>query len=154
MTTGGSDTQVLRNRFPQAHFQIEDFIPFDEVLPLVDVFISNGGYGGVLQSIQHSVPMVLAGVHEGKNEICARLGYFGYGINLNTEKPKAEKIRKAVDDIAKTSYYKQRIEAISAEFREYPALELFEKYVAELLASSSKSAGKPTETWRNNLKLA
>jgi UDP:flavonoid glycosyltransferase YjiC (YdhE family) len=87
VTTGGSGTAELRARYPQANIIIEDFIPFNEVMPLADAYVTNGGYGGVLLGIQHKLPLVVAGVHEGKNEICARIGYFKLGINLKTETP-------------------------------------------------------------------
>ena len=90
VTTGGSKTVELRQRFTADNFIIEDFIPFDEVMPYCDVYITNGGYGGVLLGIEHQLPMVVAGVHEGKNEIAARVGYFKLGINLNTEHQKLQ----------------------------------------------------------------
>ncbi len=42
------------------------FIPFSEVMPFAHVFISNGGYGGVMQSIVNKLPMVVAGIHDSK----------------------------------------------------------------------------------------
>jgi UDP:flavonoid glycosyltransferase YjiC (YdhE family) len=48
-------------------------------MPYADVYVTNGGYGGTLLSIQNQLPMVVAGVHEGKNEINARVGYFQTG---------------------------------------------------------------------------
>ena len=64
VTTGGSQTPELRTRYSQENIIIEDFIPFDQVMPLADVYVTNGGYGGVLLSIQHKLPMVVSGVHE------------------------------------------------------------------------------------------
>ena len=83
-TTGGSQTAALRERYPHKNIIIEDFIPFSDIMPYADVFITNGGYGGVMLSIENEVPMVVAGIHEGKNEINARIGYFGLGVNLRT----------------------------------------------------------------------
>ncbi len=60
-------------------------------MPYPDVYITNEGYGGVMLAIENKLPMVLAGVHEGKNEINARIGYFKLGINLRTETPTPEK---------------------------------------------------------------
>ena len=34
-TTGGSRTQELRNRYPYANILIEDFIPFNDIMPQV-----------------------------------------------------------------------------------------------------------------------
>ena len=84
-TTGGSQTKELRAAYPQANFIIEDFIPFNDVMPYADVYITNGGYGGVMLGVENNLPMVVAGIHEGKNEICARVGFFKLGINLKTE---------------------------------------------------------------------
>ena len=131
-TTGGSGTAELKKKYPQRNFIIEDFIPFGDVLPLCDVYITNGGYGGVMLGIQHHVPMVVAGVHEGKNEICARVGYFKLGINLKTERPLAEQIWKAVNEVARTSEYKKNVSRLANEFRNYEPAVIVEKYINEL----------------------
>ncbi|HET7896162.1 MAG TPA: glycosyltransferase, partial [Flavisolibacter sp.] len=108
-TTGGSGTEELRQRFPENNLIIEDFIPFADVMPHAQAYITNGGYGGVMLGIQHGLPLVVAGVHEGKNEINARIGYFGYGINLKTETPKPVQIRCAVEEILKNQTYKKNV---------------------------------------------
>lgn len=131
-TTGGSGTEELRKKYPQRNFIIEDFIPFGDILPICDVYITNGGYGGVMLGIQNKVPMVVAGVHEGKNEICARVGYFKLGINLKTEKPTAEQIRNAVNEVARKGEYKRNISKLAREFGEYKPADLLVKYINEL----------------------
>lgn len=103
-------------------------------MPLADVYISNGGYGGVLLGIQNKLPMVVAGVHEGKNEICARIGYLKYGINLKTETPQPEQIRDAVNEIFNNKEYAQNIDKLGEEFVRYNLKKLMEKYVAELIS--------------------
>ena len=54
-TTGGSQTAQLKKQYDQPNIIIEDFIPFEDVMPYADVYISNGGYGGVLLGIRHQV---------------------------------------------------------------------------------------------------
>jgi MGT family glycosyltransferase len=132
-TTGGSQTAALKEKYSQQNIIIEDFIPFTDVMPYADVYITNGGYGGVMLGIENKLPLVVAGVHEGKNEICARVGYFKYGINLKTENPKPEQIRKAVEEATTNPVYKQNIERLSEEFEQYNPNELCERYVAELI---------------------
>ncbi len=132
-TTGGSMTEELRQRFPQRNIIIEDFIPFDQVMPYANAYITNGGYGGVMLGIQNALPMVVAGVHEGKNEICARIGYFKLGINLRTEKPKAAQIRKAIQRILSDTTYRTNAEKLSQEFSRYNPGELCARYVSALL---------------------
>lgn len=136
VTTGGSQTDALRERYPQENIIIEDFIPFDDVMPYADVYVSNGGYGGVLLSIQHQLPMVVGGVHEGKNEINARVGYFHLGINLRTEKPAAAKLKKAVEQVLADPSYLQTVKRLSNEFKNYDAGRLCEKQVAQLVKNS------------------
>lgn len=131
-TTGGSQTKDLQVRYPDNNFLIEDFIPFNDVMPLVDVYVTNGGYGGVLLGIQNRLPMVVGGVHEGKSEICARVGYFKLGVNLKTETPTADKIRSAVEQVAANKEYKSNVEKLAAEFAGYNPNQLVEKYVNEI----------------------
>lgn len=133
VTTGGCRTVELRNRYQQDNIIIEDFIPFGDVMPYADVYITNGGYGGVLLGIEHKLPMVVAGVHEGKNEICARIGYFKLGVNLKTERPIPAQIRSSVNEILSNVIYKKNVTKLSKEFSQYKPNELCARYVAQLL---------------------
>ncbi|GAA4325237.1 glycosyltransferase [Flaviaesturariibacter amylovorans] len=136
-TTGGSGTHALRDRFPAANLIIEDFIPFGDVMPYADVYVSNGGYGGVMLGLEHALPMVVAGVHEGKNEINARIGYFGLGINLKTETPNPVQIRKAVETVLADSSYAAKARELSEEFARYPTLALCESHMAEIIGAAT-----------------
>ncbi|RXK60593.1 glycosyltransferase [Lacibacter luteus] len=138
-TTGGSQTEQLRKQYPQQNIIIEDFISFDDVMPYADAYITNGGYGGVMLGIEHRLPMVVAGINEGKNEICARIGYFKYGVNLKTETPTAEQLRKAVNEVLRNAEYKQNIEQLGEEFAQYNPNELTAKYVQELIGAAITS---------------
>jgi UDP:flavonoid glycosyltransferase YjiC (YdhE family) len=138
VTTGGSGTEELRKKYAFDNIIIEDFIPFNDIMPYADVYITNGGYGGVLLSIQNRLPLVVAGVHEGKNEINARVGYFKLGINLDTEKPSAKQIKKSVEKIFRSSVYAANVEKLSEEFNRYDPLQLCEKHAARLLRQASR----------------
>jgi UDP:flavonoid glycosyltransferase YjiC (YdhE family) len=135
VTTGGSGTEELRRRFPESNFRIEDFIPFSEVMTYCDVYVSNGGYGGVLLGIQNELPMVVAGIHEGKNEICARVGYFKLGIDLNTETPTPEQIRNAVNKVMADQEYAEKVKELAEEFGHYDPQFLVKKFVYMLTRS-------------------
>ena len=136
VTTGGSKTSELRQQYNAPNIIIEDYIPFADIMPYASVYVTNGGMGGVQLSIQHKLPMVAAGVHEGKNEICARVGYFNLGINLKTERPTPVQIRKAVDEVLKNDIYQNNINALGDEFSGYNPCALAEQYVEELLPPS------------------
>ncbi|HEX7847660.1 MAG TPA: nucleotide disphospho-sugar-binding domain-containing protein [Chitinophagaceae bacterium] len=137
-TTGGSSTAELKARFPQKNLIIEDFIPFADIMPYADVYITNGGYGGVMLGIENQLPLVVAGVHEGKNEINARIGYFKLGVNLNTEKPKPAQLKKAVEEIFSNNIYKENVIKLGNEFRGYNPNELAEFYVKDMLRKTAR----------------
>lgn len=137
-TTGGSQTEELKKRFPQRNVIIEDFIPFESVMPYANVYVTNGGYGGVMLGIENELPMVVGGLHEGKNEICARVGYFNLGINLGTEKPTPARVKKAVEKILADTKYKTNVEQLSKEFNRYHPGELSARYIAAVLDQPQK----------------
>jgi len=132
VTTAGWHTEELIHRYKYDNVVIRDFIPFDQIMPYADVFVSNGGYGGVTLSITNKLPMVVAGIHEGKNEICARVGYFKLGINLKTERPGSQRIRKAVEKVIGDKTYQRNTERLAIEFSSYNPQLLCEKYIKAL----------------------
>jgi UDP:flavonoid glycosyltransferase YjiC (YdhE family) len=134
VTTGGWNTEELRKKYPYRNIVIENFIPFNEIMPLMDVYVTNGGYGGVMLAIENRLPMVVAGVHEGKLEINARVNYFKLGINLKTETPSQKKIRDAVDKIAADKTFKANVSILADEFAGYDPMALIEKYVQQATA--------------------
>src|SRR5262245_57770075 len=101
-------------------------------MPRCDVYVTNGGYGGVLLSIDHALPMVCAGINEGKNEICPRVDYFKIGIDLKTETPKPQALKAAIEKIVRDKSYKQNIERLRHEFASHDTCQLCEKYILEL----------------------
>jgi MGT family glycosyltransferase len=133
IATGYHNTDELRRAYKKDNIVIEDFIDFDFIMPQTDVYVTNGGYGGTLLAIEHGLPMVAAGVNEGKNEICARIGYFRLGINLKTEQPSHEKIKKAVDEIISNPSYKQNVEKLRNEFRQYDTNKLPGDYILSVI---------------------
>jgi MGT family glycosyltransferase len=142
VTTGGSGTEELRQKYSYPNIIIEDFIPFDDIMPYADVYVSNGGYGGVLLSIKNQLPMVVAGVHEGKNEINARVGYFGLGINLKTEKPSVLQLRKSVEEILSNGAYSRNIKILSQEFDTFNPNDICVRQVSRLLRPSVRTKTK------------
>lgn len=137
-TTGGNGTAQLKAQYPDPNFIIQDYIPFRAVMPYCDAYITNGGYGGVLLGIEHKLPMLVAGVHEGKNEICARVGFFKLGINLKTERPTAEAIRAGIAEITTQPEYKRNVVALAAEFATYNPTDIIEKNLAGLFNGKVK----------------
>lgn len=147
-TTGGSETARLKAKFSGNNFIIEDFIPFADVMPYANAYISNGGYGGVMLGIRYQLPMVVAGVHEGKDEINARVGYFNLGINLKTERPTRLQIQAAVEEVLTNTTYKENVIKLSNEFNTYNPNHLCENYVREILEKNN--TGLPSRIMQFN----
>ncbi|APU14675.1 glycosyltransferase [Actinoalloteichus fjordicus] len=99
-----------------ANARVAEFIPFDAMLPHVDVLVSNGGYGGVQQALRHGVPMVLAGDTEDKIEVGAKAAWAGAAVNLGTGDPDEADIRKAVESILDDPLLRDRARRLQAEY--------------------------------------
>ncbi|GAA0728835.1 glycosyltransferase [Aquimarina litoralis] len=134
VVTGNNDTASLQHQYPHNNIHIEDFIPFEVIMPFTDVFITNGGYGSSMISIKHGIPMVTAGINEGKNEICARIDYCGLGIDLKTERPRSYSIKEAVSQILTTDTYKENVKRLQSILNSYKTLEICEKHIENLLS--------------------
>ncbi|MFD2561578.1 glycosyltransferase [Aquimarina rubra] len=134
VATGYNDTKSLKMSYPQNHIYIEDYISYDTVMPLADIFITNGGYGSTMQSIKNGLPMVMAGINEGKNEICARMDYSEIAINLNTEKPRVVSIQNAVNKIMNTKSYHINIKNIQRKLATYDTLKICEQHIQNLIS--------------------
>lgn len=115
--TGHRNTRALRERFPQGNMIIEDWVDFDALLPHADAFITNGGYGSIMQAIMAEVPIVSAGKSEAKNDINARLAYRHLGYDLKTEHPSPARIAAAVRRVIADPTYKASIRRVAADLR-------------------------------------
>lgn len=135
-TTGGHDTERLRFEFSANNYIIEDFIAYEDVMPFASVYVTNGGYGGTLLAIHHGLPMVAAGIHEGKGQVCVRIGHFKYGIDLQTETPSSALVREAVNQVMHAPIYKENVLQLSKEFDRYRPEELCAEYIVSLLENT------------------
>lgn len=138
VTTGGSQTAELRQQYSHGNIIIEDFIPFKDILPYCKIFITNGGYGGVLQSLEEGVPIIAAGVHEGKSEICARIGYFKTGINLKTETPTPKQLTMAAEEIMKNGEYYANANRMAAKLSKYQPEKTVMQTLMKLVQSKTR----------------
>jgi len=131
--TGHSHTEELRRSFPQDNVIIEDYVDFGVVLERADLFVCNGGFGSVLLSLSRGVPLLVAGVREGKNDVNARVDYFGVGIDLHTESPKTDAIRVAAKRLLGEPRWRQNAARLRDELRQYRPYELIDAYLADEL---------------------
>lgn len=105
------------------------FIPFEHLLPHVDVMVTNGGYGGTQFALAHGIPIVVAGETEDKREVAARAEWSGVGINLRRQRPSPETIRNAVKRVLRVPTYRENARHVQADFAKHDA----PRHAADLL---------------------
>ena len=99
----------------------EPFIPFDHLLPHVNVMVTNGGYGGTQLALAHGIPLVVAGGTEDKMEVAARVEWSGAGINLRKQRPSPHEVRDAVKEVLTNPTYRENARRIQADFAKHDA---------------------------------
>ena len=104
-----------------ANAHVEAFVPFALLMPHIDVYITNGGYGGVSIALANGVPLITGGITEDKPEVGNRVAYSGVGINLKTATPTPVQVKEAVQKILHDSRYRERARQIQADFARYDA---------------------------------
>lgn len=115
VTTGGRPVSQIRTPLPANTF-VAEFLPHDVLLPLVDVLVTNGGYGAVQRALAEGVPLVVAGDTEDKPEVAARVEYFGVGVNLRTGTPAPQDLRDAVNAVLSDAGYRTRAGRLQAAY--------------------------------------
>jgi len=98
VTTGGRPVDTLRGAVP-GNVRVARYLPFEWVLPKIDAFVTNGGYGSVNQALSFGVPVVTAGTIADRGDVGARVAWSGVGVNLATNAPTAEALRPAVRSV-------------------------------------------------------
>jgi MGT family glycosyltransferase len=111
--TGGPDPAGLPE-IP-ANARVERFVPFGDLMPHVDLLLTNGGYGGVHFGLSHGVPLVVVGATEDKPEIARRVNWSGVGIGVRSQSPKPARLRKVVRRVLGDPGYRGRADALAAE---------------------------------------
>jgi UDP:flavonoid glycosyltransferase YjiC (YdhE family) len=129
--TGGRLVHEVPGPIP-ANARIAEFLPYDQLLPKVDVMVTNGGFGGVQQALAAGVPLVVAGDGEDKPEIAARVAWSGTGVNLRTGDPSAEQVGEAVRRVLGEPAFRTRAQALAAEYAAHDALGTLAQTVDEL----------------------
>lgn len=129
-STGGRPVDGLRDL--PANARVATYLPYDQLLPRVDVLVTNGGYGGVHQALAAGIPLVVAGQTEDKIEVSARVGWSGAGINLRSSRPKPDSVRAAVRTVLSDDRYRSRARALAAEIAQAPGLAGLDRILADV----------------------
>jgi MGT family glycosyltransferase len=137
-TTGGrpiSDVSTSAD-----NLRVAEFLPYDQLLPKVDVMVTNGGWGGVHYALAHGVPLVVAGTTEDKAEICRRVEISGTGINLRRGTPRSQSITKAVRRVLGDNSFRTRAQELQRDLSELSA----GTSIAATIAQASENVTPPS----------
>ena len=114
-TAGGRPVDAIPGPVP-FNARVSSYLPFEWLLPKVDVLVTNGGYGSVNQAMSFGIPLVTAGLTEDKADVNARVAWSGVGINLATNEPSEEALRRAVRTVLDQPGYRLRARQMADEF--------------------------------------
>lgn len=103
--------------------RVAPMLDYEQLMPHVDVFVTNGGYGSLHAALRHGVPIVAAGDTEEKVETCARVGWSGVGVNLRTGTPTRGQIMTAVREVRENPAYRRAAQRIAADIHQAPGAE-------------------------------
>jgi UDP:flavonoid glycosyltransferase YjiC (YdhE family) len=133
-TTGSIAHDTLPFPVP-TNVKVAGLLPFVELLPLVDVVVTNGGWGGVLEVLSHGIPLVVAGGDLDKPEIAARVAWAGAGMDLRTGRPRARAVGAAVREVLADPSYAERARSLAVEFANLGGTARAAELVERLIAS-------------------
>ncbi len=128
VTTGGRPLDAIPGPIPR-NARLARFLPYDWLMPRLDLVVTNGGYGTVNYALSQGVPLVVAGVNEDKAEVGARVAWSGVGLALQTEAPKPAALRQAIDRVLDDDGYRLAARAMAVRFSEADS----ERHVLRLL---------------------
>lgn len=129
--TGGRPVEPIRHRIPP-NARVAEFLPYDWLMPQVDLFVTNGGYGSVTQALNLGIPLVVAGTTEDKKEVSGRVTWSGVGLSLNRDNPSAAELRQAILRVLGTEGFRSRARALMQEFASYDTRRIIEGLPGEL----------------------
>ena len=115
VTTGGRPIEAIPGPIP-GNARLASYLPFEWVLPKVDVFVTNGGYGSVNQALSFGIPLVTAGLTEDKADVNARVAWSGVGIDLATNEPTPQQLREAIRTVLDKPHCREQASLMAEEF--------------------------------------
>lgn len=138
VTTGGRPLDTLPPL--PANARAAEFLPYDELLPRTDVFVTNGGYGGVQYALRYGLPIVATGGKEDKPEVGARVAWSGTGLRLRTERPTPNALRRAILTVLRAPRYREASRRVEAEMAAAPGFTGLADIVDRLVAGPTRLA--------------
>jgi len=134
-TVGQTIDPATFGRLPD-HVHLERYIPQGLVLPRCSAVIAHGGYGSVMGSLRHGLPIVTIPLVAADNVINAgRIEQLGAGITVNEDDRSSAAIVAAISAVVERPRYRDAARQIADEMAALPSLpeaaRLIERLAAE-----------------------
>jgi UDP:flavonoid glycosyltransferase YjiC (YdhE family) len=144
-TAGGRPVVAIPGAVP-SNARLASYLPFEWLLPRVNVLVTNGGYGSVNQAMSFGIPLVTAGMTEDKADVNARVAWSGVGINLATNEPTQEAMRNAVRSVLDKPIYRLRALQLAEEFAGIDTRSKILSIISRLAADQNTASALAAET--------
>ncbi|MBS1905954.1 MAG: glycosyltransferase [Actinobacteria bacterium] len=138
-TTGVPGRDGLSFPVP-ANTRVIGIAPFADLLPRLDLAITNGGWGGTLATLAQGIPLVIAGGDLDKPEVAARVAFTGAGVNLRTGTPSAGAVGAAVDRVLGEGGFRDSATRVGSELRALGGA----AHAADLLERTARASVSPS----------
>ena len=93
--------------------------------------------------MSYGIPLVTAGMTEDKADVNARVAWSGVGINLATNEPTPEALRKAVRTVLDRPAYRMRATQMAAEFAGIDTRSKILSIIGQLVADQRATLQQP-----------
>jgi MGT family glycosyltransferase len=138
VTTGGRPLDTLPPL--PANARAAEYLPYDDLLSRTDVFVTNGGYGGIQCALRYGVPIVATGGKEDKPEVGARVAWSGVGRRIRTERPTPSALRRDILAVLNQPRYRKASRRVAAEMATAPGFAGLTDIVDRLVAGPTRLA--------------
>lgn len=139
VTTGSKPPSAVGMDPLPPNVRVEQFIPYAFLMPKVDLFLTNGGYGSVQIALANGVPIVTFGASEDKPEIANRVTWSGVGLGIKSKRPTEPQIREAVRKALANEIFHNRAQALQREMTEYDPARISTELLEDLIPKPKKT---------------
>ncbi|KAH7079785.1 hypothetical protein FB567DRAFT_129041 [Paraphoma chrysanthemicola] len=132
-TTVAVEVKDVPNLVIPKNARVAKFVPYDLLIPKLDVLVNNGGFGAVISSLSQGVPMVLAGTGQDKNVTNTIVDWKEVGINLGRIDPTVDQLRDSIFKVLEEEKYRRNAIAMSKIFERYNLSEVFDNVIQDIV---------------------
>jgi MGT family glycosyltransferase len=140
VTTGSKPARDIGLETLPLNVRVAQFIPYAELMPKVDLLVTNGGYGSIQIALAHGVPVVACGGTEEKPEIANRVQWSGVGVGIRKKTAGFLELRQKVMQVLSDDRYRARARELAAKLAKIDPRTESANLLEELAAQQAEEA--------------